>query len=188
MSFRQTIILASVLFLFAGAIFFFHITKPEQKTEKRPEIWSVEEEKIHRIRIRLPREKKGIPFFRAPDGKWRFDDEKKIPVDGKRWSGIVLLVSGPKSKRMIAEKVNDPGAYGFDDPQMVVVLGIEGREEPLEILFGDRPPGSDQFYVKLKHGNPVYIIAGVYCEVLMRLVLEPPVPPLIKDRTLGKKS
>lgn len=186
MSFKQTLVLAVLLILLAGYIFYAHITKPKEKQEEQPGIWSVEEEKVQHITIRLPREKKQISFFQDKNECWRFDDETEHPVDTKRWGGIVILVSGPKSKRMIAEKVEDLGEYGFSDPQMVVVLGVRGRKDPLEILFGDRTPTKDQFYVKLEHSAPVYIINSIYCEVLMRLVLEPPIPPLVKARALGK--
>jgi hypothetical protein len=185
-SIKQTLILAVVLLLLGGYILFLHLTKPEVQKEERPEIWSVEEEKIHHIEILLPREKKRIAFFQDKDEKWRFDDETKHPVDMKRWGGIVLLVSGPKSKRQIAARVDNAAEYGFTDPQMVVVLGVEGLKEPLEILFGDQTPNKDQYYVKLRHSDPLYIIYTIYCDVLMRLVREPPIPPLIKARALKK--
>lgn len=184
MSFKQTVILLGVLILLTGSIFYIHYTVPEKKEEKGPEIWSVEEEDIEHIRIRIPHKDKEIAFFKGKDEKWYFDDQTKHPVYLKRWGGIVLLVSGPKSKRMIAEKVDNLAEYGFGNPQMIIDLGVKGRNGPLQILFGDRTPKKDQFYVKLAHSSPVYIIASIYCEVLMRLALEPPIPPLIKARTL----
>ena len=183
MSFKPTIILASILILLAGYLVYFHLAKSEVKKDERPEIWSVEEEKIHQITIRLPHEKKMMDFFKDKDERWRFDDETRQPVDIQRWGGIVLLVSGPKSKRMIAEKVEDLGEYGFTDPQMIVTLDIRGQKDPLEILFGGRTPQEDQFYVKLKHKDPVYIMHSNYCEVLRRLALEPPRPARNKSRT-----
>jgi hypothetical protein len=97
-------------------------------------------------------------------------------VDLKRWGGIVILVSGPKSKRLIAEQVGDLAEFGLTDPQMVVVLGVKGRKDPLEILFGGPTPGEDHYYVKLKHSTPVYLVHSTYVQVLKRLVLEPPRP------------
>ena len=173
-------ILAGILILLAGVVFYFHLTIPGQKQEKRPEIWSVDGEKIYHITIRLPHQKKTIAFFQDKEEHWRFDDETRHPVDPKRWGGIVILVSGPKSKRLIAEKVEDLEEYGLTDPQMVVILGVKGRKDPLEILFGGRTPEEDHFYVKLKHSSPVYLIHGTYFQVLERLVLEPPRPVMNK--------
>jgi len=185
-SFKPTLILAGILILLAGYLVYFHLAKPEVKQDERPEIWSVEEEKIHQITIRLPHEKKTIAFFKDKDERWRFDDATRSPVDIKRWGGIVALVSGPKSKRMIALKVEDLEEYGFTDPSMIVVLGIQDRKDPLEILFGERTPQEDQYYVKLKHKDPVYIMHSNYCEVLMRLALEPPRPSLPKGAKIKK--
>ena len=189
MSFRQTLIFAGILILLAGYILFFHIKKPKEKYEKPPEVWSVKEEDIERIRIRLPRKDKKISFFLdRKEDEWHFDDKSKTPVDLKRWGGIVLLVSGPQSKKMLAQKIEKLEEFGLTDPQMIITLGVRSLKDPLDILFGDRTPNKDQFYVKLKHSNPVYLINDTFCEVLMRLALEPPVPPLIKAKrkALGK--
>ena len=183
MNFKPTLILVCILILLAGAVYYFYLTKPGQKQEARPEIWSVDEGKIHHITIRLPHQKKRIAFFQDKEEHWRFDDETKQAVDLKRWGGIVILVSGPKSKRLIAEKVGDLVEFGLTDPQMAVTLGVKGRKDPLEILFGGQTPEEDHYYVKLKHSPPVYLIHSTYVQVLMRLVLEPPLPPVIKSRT-----
>ena len=180
MSFKPTLILAGILILLAGYLVYFHLAKPGEKKEERPQIWSVEEEKIDQITIRLPREQKTVAFFKDKDERWRFDDQTRQPVDIKRWGGIVTLVSGPKSKRLIAEKAEDLKEYDLNNPRMIVVLGIKDRKDPLEILFGGLTPQGDQYYVKLKHSPPVYIIHSTYCEVLMRLVLEPPRPAASK--------
>jgi hypothetical protein len=183
LNFKPTLILAGLLILVAGVVFYFHWTKPGQKQEARPEIWSVDEAKIHHITIRLPHQKKMIACFQDKEEHWRFDDASRQAVDLKRWGGIVILVSGPKSKRLIAEKVGDLGEFGLTDPQMIVTLGVKGRKDPLEILFGGLTPGEDHYYVKLKHSAPVYLIHSTYVQVLMRLVLEPPLPPVIPRRT-----
>lgn len=177
MSYKSTLILAGVLILLVGVAYYFNLTKPVQKQEERPEIWSVDGEKIHRITVRLLHPpQKTIAFFQDQEERWRFDDETRQSVDPKRWGGIVALVSGPKSKRMIAEQVKDLEEYGLTEPRMVVLLGVRGRENPLEILFGALTPGEDHVYVKLKNNSPVYLIHSTFFQVLERLVLEPPRP------------
>jgi hypothetical protein len=180
LNFKSTLILAGILILLAGAVYYFHLTKPGQKQGGRPEIWSVDEAKILHITVRLPHQKKMIAFFQDQEERWRFEDETRQAVDLKRWGGIVILVSGPKSKRLIAENAGDLGEYGLTDPQMVVILGIRGRKDPLEILFGSRTLEEDYYYVKLKHSSPVYLIHSTFVQVLMRLVLEPPRPVVNK--------
>ena len=141
MSYKLTLILAGILILLAGVVFYFHLTLPGQKQKERPEIWSIDGEKIYHITIRLPHQKKTIAFFQDKDEHWRFDDETRHPVDPKRWGGIVILVSGPKSKRLIAEKVEDLEEYGLTDPQMVVILGLEDEKILWRSSLGPGPPG-----------------------------------------------
>lgn len=174
MNYKSTLALAGVFILLAGVVYYFHLTLPGQKQKEQSEIWSIDGQQIYHIQVRLPHRNKTIAFFQDKDEHWRFDDETRQPVDLKRWGGIVLLVSGPKSKRLIAQKAEDLEEYGLIDPRMVVVLEVRGRKDPLEILFGGRTPDEDQFYVKLKHSSPVYLIPDIYVQVLERLVLEPP--------------
>jgi len=188
MNVKPTLILAGLLILLSGIFFFLVQTRTVKKQDERPQVWSVEEEKIQRITIFLPREQNALTFFKDQDDRWRFEDKTKSPVDIKRWGGIVLLVSGPKSKRMIAEKADNLSEYEFNDPQMVVILGLQNRKDPLEILFGGRTPQGDQFYVKLKNSPTIYIMHSIYCEVLMRLVQEPPYPSPAKAVQIKKEK
>ena len=180
MNFKATLVLAGILILLAGAVYYFHLTESGPKQENPPEIWSVDEAKINHITILLPLPKKRIAFFQDKDERWRFDDQTKQEVDLKRWGGIVILVSGPKSKRLIAEKVGNLAEFGLTNPQLIVILGVKGRKDPLEILFGGQTPGEDHYYVKLKHSTPVYLVHSSYVDVLRRLVLEPPRPVVKK--------
>jgi hypothetical protein len=177
MKIKPILILFGLLILLAGTAYYFLRIDTSQKADNRPVIWSVEEGKIERIRIRLPGEGRSVAFFKDKDENWRFEDKNNPPVDIKRWGGIVSLVSGPKSKRMIGEKVDDLREYGLNNPRMIVILSIKDRPEPIEILFGGQTPQGDQYYVKLKDSPALYIMHDIYCEVLMRLAQEPPYPP-----------
>ncbi len=174
---KPILILSGLLILLAGTAYYFLKVESGGKAENRPQMWSVEEGKIERIRIRLPLTHQDVAFFKDKEEKWRFEDKDQLPVDIKRWGGIVQLVSGPKSKRMISEKVDDLTQFGLNNPRMIVTLNIQTRSEPLEIYFGSQTPQGDQYYVNLKNSPVLYIMHNIYCEVLMRLVQEPPYPP-----------
>jgi len=174
---KPILILSLILILLAGIAYNFLKVESGGKVDNRPLIWSVEEETIDRLRVQLPKEGRSVAFFKDKQDKWYFDDEDELPVDTKRWGGIVSLVSGPKSKRMIAEKVEDLAQYELDNPQMVITLTLQNQRAPLEILFGRKTPQGDQYYVKLKNSPVLYIIYDTYCEVLMRLAKDPPFPP-----------
>ena len=189
MSFKQTLVLVGILALVAGYIYFLKITAPEKQYDEPPEVWSVTEEDIEHIKVTLPHKGKEISFSLDQEARrWYIDDEEKTPTDLKRWGGIVLLVSGPQSKKMIAEKVDDLGEFGLNDPQMIVTLRVKNLKDPLDIIFGNRTPEENEFYVKMRHSDPVYMINDTYCEVMMRLVTEPPIPPLIKANREARKK
>lgn len=189
MSFKQTLIFAGILILLAGYIVFLKINKPEERWAEPPEVWYVEEDDIERIRVQLPHKNEQISFFLSrKEDKWHIDDSPKTPVDRKRWGGIVMLVSGPQSKKMLAQKIDNLEEFGLSEPQMIISLGVRGLKDPLDILIGERTPHKDHFYVKLRHSDPVYLIDDTFCEVLMRLATEPPIPPLIKVRRKAEKK
>jgi hypothetical protein len=171
---KSILILAGLIILLTGVVVYF--LAPRAKTDGRPQVWDIAEETIQRIALELPREQKAVSFFKDKEEKWRFEDKTKTPVDIKRWGGITTLVSGPKSKRKIAEKAEDFREYELNDPLMVVTLYLGNRLEPLEILFGGHTPQGDHYYVKLKTSPTVYLLPSEYCQVLRRLVQEPPYP------------
>jgi len=176
MNLKTTVVLAAILILLAAYFFFYRMDSPGEHAEESPDVWSLEEEFIERIEIRLARQDKKISFFRSPEGDWYFDDLQKLPVDVKRWGGVVLLVSGPQSKRRISSKVEDNAQYGLIDPRMVIILDVRNSGRRLEVLVGDRTPNGGHDYVKLKGHEAIYLVDRSWATVLERLVTDPPLP------------
>lgn len=189
MSFRLTGILILLLALVAGLVAYARFNQPEKAEDKRPQLWDIDQKKINRIEIRLPQEKKQIAFLLDKEADtWFFDDARKTPLDKKRWGGIVLLLSNPQGKRKIMDKADNLDNFGLQKPGTVINLGLEEINQPFEILIGDQTPQKDQYYVKLGHSDPVYLVNSTFVGVLNRLVKEPPVNPLTRarDRELGR--
>jgi hypothetical protein len=176
-SFRSTLILIAILFLLGGFIFISEARKPKDTYTEAPEVWSVEEESIIGIDIALPSEEKSVSFVIGKDEYWYFNDAELSPVDLARWGGIVLLVTGPASRRQIADKVAHPEDFGMVKPSLTVKLSLTGRK-PLEILVGDPTPNEEHYYIMVKGGDPLYIVHRSWHEVFTRLVREPPHPPV----------
>ena len=177
MNLKTTVVLAAILILLIAYFFFSRMDSPQERVEEPPDAWSVEEEFIERIEIRLPRQDKKLSFLRSPEGNWHFDDIERLPVDTKRWGGIVLLVSGPQSKRQIRSKVGDEAQYGLTDPRMVVIIDVRNPRRRLEVLVGDRTPDGEHDYVKLKDHEAIYLVNRSWGTVLERLATVPPLPP-----------
>jgi hypothetical protein len=169
-SFKTTAVLAGILVILVAFAYFFRGERPPDPEALGPEVWSIEEEDIEHIRIISGDE---VSFVRDPDSSWRFDDAERSPIDTKRWGGIPLLVSGPASKRVIAEKAQSLAEYGLDSPSMRILLGVRDRGT-LEVQVGDETPDGGSVYVKLKDWDRVYTVDRSWFEVLQRLATEPP--------------
>ena len=175
MSFRSTLILVAILVSLGLFIYFSEARKPKDTYEAPPEVWSVEEKAIKGIDISLPSEGKSVSFVIGADEYWFFNDADQTPVDLTRWGGIVLLVTGPASRRQIADSVNNPEDFGITTPNLVVKLTLTNRG-PLEILVGDSTPDGEHSYIMVKGGKPLYLVHRSWPEVFTRLVTEPPYP------------
>ena len=177
MSFRNTLVLIVILAALGGLIFYLQVSQKKEPTETPPDVWSYDEEKIDHITMKLPRENKAIAFVKVVKGddeKWFIDSTPRKPVSLKRWGGIVLLLSGPQSRRVIANQVIDMTLYGLNTPSLVISLIIGKNKENLTVIVGDRTPDDQAVYVILKEHQTVYLIDHTWYEVMIRLVREPP--------------
>ncbi len=173
---KNTLILLGILAFLAVSVIFLRMRETVERKAEPPDIWSLAEESIEHISIVLPKRGKRIAFsIRGKDG-WHIDRDR-MPVDPKRWGGIVLLVSGPQSRRVIAEKTDNLAEYGFQDPCMVITLRIRGRGEHLRVLVGDYTPSEKSIYVKLENHPAVYLLDRSWKDTLKRLVMDPPGKP-----------
>jgi hypothetical protein len=111
----------------------------------------------------------------------------KKPVDLKRWGGIVILLSGPQSRRVITTKVKTLKSYGLDAPSMIITLQIQGQNRPVNVIVGDHTPDEKAVYIILKEQQTVYLVDHSWFDVMVRLVREPP-EKIIRPRITEKKE
>ncbi|MEE9611379.1 MAG: DUF4340 domain-containing protein [Desulfatiglandales bacterium] len=175
MSYRTTLLLVIILLLLGSLVYLFPKKNSPESPLFGPEVWSVDTEKINRIEIHLPKEGQNVAFVKGSDDFWYFDEEDKSPVDKGRWAGIVLLVSGPSSRRLISQKAEDPSVYGFKKPNMEIIVTVQDHET-LKVVVGDRTPNRANYYVKLSDYDPIYTVDRSWQETMKRLVKEPPRP------------
>jgi hypothetical protein len=170
LSLKTTAVLVVLAVLLGVYVGFFRDTKPPETPELGPEVWSVQEDALERIEIVSGQR---VAFRKGNQGSWRFDEPEGSEVDPKRWGGVPLLVTGPASKRVIAQKPGDLAEYGLETPRMEILLGLHGGKS-LRILVGDKTPDETNCYVKVAGWDPVYTVDSSWAQVLSRLVTEPP--------------
>jgi len=173
MSIRTSIILVVSLVMVAGYVFFIQIRESAEVQDEPPWFYSVDISDMTRISI-TDRGEEAI-FFLGEDNRWHLDDPEGLPVNLDRWGGITLLLSGPKSRRLLDVQPTDLEPYGLDSPPIRIEVDLkDGRTIPL--LLGFPTPDGVGIYAQVQGFPQVFTIVAEWAEVLTRLITEPPYP------------
>lgn len=174
MSLRLTLALLAFLSLLGAYLYFHELRKePEPEEPPPPQFYEIEEEDIESIR--LASQGKEVSFVKGSEGYFHFDAVDGPQVDMQRWGGIPLLLSGPRSQRLLTEKAESLAPYGLDRPSLVITVGLTGGAD-FGILVGDKTPDGQKHYVMMRGFDSVFLIDASWGDVLARLVAEPPFP------------
>ena len=149
---------------------------PPERIPANPWFYQVSMDDIVKIDVNTGSKTQG--FHKSDEHAWAFDDMKGVPPDPYRWGGIVLLLSGPQTRRDFSEirpEIEDPAEYGLHDPQLVVNVGLTA-DRHLEFRLGDKTPDGHHHYGQVIGFPQLYLIADTWGEVLARLANEPPIP------------
>ena len=119
MNFKITIIL-SIIAISIGAFFYYTTNYKSEDVEIDPPwFYQVSMDDINYIG--LTRGDKSLSFYKNEVNRWSFVDPKGIPPSYTRWGGVTLLLSGPKTERLlVADKIDNPAEYGLDDPRLII--------------------------------------------------------------------
>ena len=173
MSIRTSIILVVSLAMVAGYVFFVQLGQTTEVQDEPPWFYSVDMSDIIRIAV-IDRGEEAVFFFGA-DGKWHLDDPDGLPVSPNRWGGVVLLLTGPKSRRLLEEQPTDLGPYGLDSPSTRVEVDLRDGQA-IKVLLGLPTPDGESTYAQVEGFLQVFTVFSGWGETLTRLVAEPPYP------------
>ena len=154
----------------------------EEAKARSPWFYQVSFDDIERIRVEAGENVES--FHKNEDEVWVFDSLDGIPPSHTRWGGIVLLLSGPQTRRdisVVRPTIEDPAEYGLDTPGLIVNLGLIGERE-LEFRLGDKTTDGNHNYGQVIGFPQLYLIADIWGDVLARLANEPPVPKWYEPR------
>ena len=172
MNFRISFILVVLVAVVGGYVLFFELQQGEEREPEPPQFYNLEEQDIRRVVFTHQEETKA---FVKREGTWYFDDAAGEAVNMNRWSGIPLLLTGPRSRRLLEEQTGDPTLYGLDPPvTLIEITLLDGRR--LSVLLGDKTPDGSANYAQLEGFAPLFAIDVTWGEVMNRLVTEPPEP------------
>ncbi len=170
MSFRTSFILLVLVAVVGGYVLIFELQRQPQQRPEPPFFYDVQPEAIARVSIPY----QGQPqVFVKKNGVWQFEASGD-PVDSARWSGMTLLLSGPRAARVLKPQFDNPSEYGLEPPETTIALALEGGQ-PITILMGHKTPDELSNYAQVVGFAQLLLVSSAWGDVINRLVTEPPV-------------
>jgi len=158
----------------------------EEVAEEAPWFYQVEMDDI--VDIQITHRDESVGFFRTDQNWWSFKDPVDVPPSLFRWGGIVLLLSGPQTRRDLsatAAKIEDPAEYGLDNPQTVVDIGLRGGRF-LQFRLGEKTTDGEQYYAQVEGFDELFLIVSTWGDVISRIARDPPIPKWYPKRDLSE--
>lgn len=176
MSLKTTVVLIIIAAIVGGIVYVNPFEKEEEKGPESPLFFFVEEDRINRIGITLQGQSASFVKTGQTLQSWQFESPSGIPVSHYRWGGIPLLLSGPKSKRVLPpESSANLEQFGLDAPSITIELGLtDGRG--LTLLLGDKTPDKLAHYTKQQNNPTVFLLDNTWGDLMSRLVASLPYP------------
>jgi hypothetical protein len=106
------------------------------------------------------------------DGEWVFLDTREIP-EPERWSGIPLLLTGPRATRVLDDPADDLNEYGLDPPITSVRVDIKGSIQ-FNFILGVNTADGSATYGRVIGSDDVFLLPSSWPPVLTALVTDPP--------------
>ncbi|MQF82665.1 DUF4340 domain-containing protein [SAR202 cluster bacterium AD-802-E10_MRT_200m] len=178
MSIRTTFVLMVMLILVAG--YFIFENTPEgtgDATSQPPWFYTVSTNDISEITVK---HKNMEETFKNTAAGWVIEQPQELPVDESRWSGVTLLLSGPKTERIVHETVEDLSLYGLEKPQTIIDVTLLGNRT-IRTYLGDLTPDGTAHYVMQENDSRLYTIDTSWGQVMTNLAAIPPKPPWYYD-------
>ena len=171
---RTSILLLAILALISGYVFFVDVSTQPPTEDESPWLYNVDMDDMNRFTITVDDEQ--AVFSAIGNGLWQMEKpEGGIPVAGERWAGIELILSGPKTRRLLDSEPDDLAPYGLDSPTSRIEIELkDGRIIPL--VLGLETPDEGNQYAQVDGFQEVFTVYSGWGHVLGRLIQDPPYP------------
>jgi hypothetical protein len=176
MNWKATLVLLVVAAGVATVAYINPFEAAEEVKVKSPWFYQVSFDDINSISI--THNQNQVSFTKTPPYTWTIDGSDSIPPDHFRWGGVVLLVSGPQTRRdfsTVRATIDDPAEYGLDTPQLTVNVGLTA-DRSVEFMLGGVTADDSFNYAQVSGFPQLFLIAKSWGDVLGRLADEPPIP------------
>ncbi|MCH8309197.1 MAG: DUF4340 domain-containing protein [Chloroflexi bacterium] len=185
MNWKATLVLIVVAVVVATVAYINPFESTDEEKDDPPWFYQVSFDDV--ISIEISHYENQVSFTKIPPHAWVFEDPAEIPPDHFRWGGIVLLVSGPQTRRdfsTVRAIVDDPAEYGLETPELVVNVGLTANRS-IQFKLGDETADGSFNYAQVTGFPQLFLIADSWGDVLARLADEPPIPKWFVKRDLA---
>jgi len=142
-----------------GAYIFFVERKREDREDKPKEkILAVEKAKAKEIHL-APAGGEAIRVVKEGEG-WRLAAPMSAPADTSAVDSMLTSLEGLEADEVVVEKAPRLAEYGLEPPKRTVSVTVEGKPEPLAVLFGEKTPDGGGVYAKIPSSPRVYVVAA----------------------------
>ena len=173
MNVRLSILLVLVLVLIGGSVYITQELATRERKESPPWLYQLQPEDITKISV-LYRDQE--MDYELQGDQWVIKDGNDTPVFQDKWAGMTLLLSGPKTNRLLADSIDDPAKYGLDEPQTRIQV-FDKSGSPLEFHLGNSTPSGHHWYASVVGSQSLFQVAALWGEVVSKLATEPPYTP-----------
>ena len=179
MNLRVTIFLIAVGVAIGVVVWVNPFSSSPEEEPDAPWFYQVSETDIDTIEVRHRGER--VRFLRDEERNWQFEGLTGVAPRRERWGGMVLILTGPRSRRLLQEQIDNPAQYGLSTPETEVRVKLsDGRD--INVLLGDLTTDGKHHYGQVAGFNQLFLITSTWGEVLSRLVREPPLPKWFVQR------
>ena len=172
MNFRVSFVLVVLVAVVGGYVLLFELQQQPDRPATAPWFYDVELSALLAITINHLGDEQSF-VRRMEDGEWVFADSGEIP-DPERWSGIPLLLTGPRSTRVLDEPATDLSEYGLDPPITSVRVEIAGGTQ-FNFILGLNTADGSATYAKVIGSDAVYLLPSSWPPLISGLVVNPPI-------------
>ena len=177
MNVRTSVILLVLLIMVAGTVIF---------SQARPQGVSIDPDAPRDcgepfVMLVTPEDINGVTVihegeqvdFKQRGSDWIIEGESPTEVDLERWGGIVYLLSGPRSSRLLCDNSMDIHEYGLDEPRTIIRMYAKG-DRVFEYRIGNPTEDLINDYVTIKNSSDIYLVDAAFSDVIVNLLKDIP--------------
>ena len=122
-----------------------------------------------------------VAMHATDEQAWVFDEPAGVPPSHSRWGGMLSILGGPRSRRLLAETIADPARYGLDEPGTIIEIALSG-DQRIEVHLGKTTPDGISHYARIAGDPQLFLVDASWGNLLARLATDPPYPVWFLER------